>query len=72
MSKVDLKDKARVQEYLSWLEARVKELEGLIRVTNCPCCIDGSGAYHDSNGEPVQCQWCLTTDSIRNPQERTK
>ena len=71
MSKVDLKDKARVQEYLSWLEARVKELEGLIVMAACSNC-NGSGVYHLSNGEPAQCQWCYETDSIRNPQERTK
>jgi len=53
------------------LEARVKELEGLIVMAACSNC-NGSGVYHLSNGEPAQCQWCYETDSIRNPQERTK
>ena len=50
------------------LQAKVQELEGLLKVAKCPCC-DGSGAYYDNMGEVCQCQWCYETKAALKENE---
>jgi hypothetical protein len=44
-------------------KAEYDTLIALLSVAQCPAC-DGSGAYHDVYGDPVQCQWCFERDQI--------
>lgn len=39
------------------IEKIAETIEKLFAVVGCPNC-DGSGAFHDSYGEPAQCQFC--------------
>ena len=39
------------------------ELVVLLQAAQCPSC-DHSGAYHDSSGEVVQCQWCSELECV--------
>ena len=55
-------------QYMREYEARMVELEGLLKVAVCPSnCTDG--AYPDHQGEPVQCQFCYERNEVLNNEQ---
>ena len=44
----------------------------LLDAADCPQCVDKSGAYYDSHGEPNQCQWCYEVSTLKQTLQNEK